>query len=197
MVGPKRVFVCRVSAPSVVDVLEVMPKHHPDYTKLNGILNQVAEGLKQWQDDESGVWYQLLQYDATQTADGKGDSIDGKTYNIGTQANYLEASCSGIFTYAYWKGIRLGLLDKAEYAPVAEKAYQGLLKTFIRNREDGKIDIVQTCASAGLGPAKDPSRTGTANYYLAGKDVTVVENEGKAVGTFILASLEYEMNHAK
>jgi unsaturated rhamnogalacturonyl hydrolase len=73
----------------------------------------------------------------------------------------------------------------------------GLLKTFIRNREDGKIDIVQTCASAGLGPAKDPSRTGTANYYLAGKDVTVVENEGKAVGTFILASLEYEMNHAK
>ena len=76
--------------------------------------------------------------------------------------------------------------------PVAEKAYQGLLKTFIREREDGKLDVVQTCASAGLGPAKDPSRTGTVNYYLAGKDVTVVENEGKAVGTFILASVEYE-----
>ena len=48
------------------------------------------------------------------------------------------------------------------------------------------------CASAGLGPAKDPSRTGTVNYYLCGKDVLVVENEGKAIGSFIMASVEYE-----
>ena len=156
------------------------------------IFNQVAAGLKRWQDPVSGVWYQLLQYDAQTAADGKGDTINGKVYNVGTEANYLEASASGIFTYAYLKGIRLGLLDREIYLPVAEKAYQGLLKTFIREREDGKLDVVQTCASAGLGPAKDPSRTGTINYYLAGKDVTVVENEGKAVGTFILASVEYE-----
>ena len=182
---------------ALVDVLEVMPKDHKHYADVCGILQQVAAGLKRWQDAESGVWYQLLQYDATKTADGKGDVINGETYNVGTQANYLEASCSGIFTYAYWKGIRLGLLDKGEYAPVAEKAYQGLVKNFIRPREDGGIDVVQTCASAGLGPAKDPSRTGTANYYLAGKDITVIENEGKAIGTFILASLEYEMNHAQ
>ena len=87
--------------------------------------------------------------------------------------------------------MRLGLLDKATYMPVAEKAYQGLLKTFIRERE-GRTDIIQVCASAGLGPAKNPSRTGTTNYYLCGKDVTVVENEGKAIGTFIMASVEYE-----
>ena len=55
--------------------------------------------------------------------------------------------------------------------------------------------IVQTCASAGLGPKKDLSRTGTVNYYLAGKDVGITQNEGKAVGTFILASLEYEMKN--
>ena len=182
---------------ALADVLEVMPKDHKHYTDVLAIYQQVAAGLKRWQAAESGAWYQLLQYDGTKTAAGKGDVVDGETFNVGTQANYLEASCSGIFTYAYWKGIRLGLLDKAEYTPVAEKAYQGLVKTFIRNREDGKIDIVQTCASAGLGPAKDHSRTGTANYYLAGKDITVVENEGKAIGTFILASLEYEMNHAK
>ena len=113
-------------------------------------------------------------------------------YNVGTVPNYLEASASSIFTYAYLKGIRLGLLDANVYMPVAEKAYQGLLKTFIREREDGGIDIVQTCASAGLGPAKDPSRTGTINYYLCGKDVIVVENEGKAIGSFIMASVEYE-----
>ncbi|MBQ8674172.1 MAG: glycoside hydrolase family 88 protein [Bacteroides sp.] len=177
---------------ALVDVLEYMPEEHPAYGDITAILQQVAAGLKRWQDADSGVWYQLLQYDATRTGDGAGDLMaDGKHYNVGTQANYLEASCSCIFTYAYLKGIRLGLLDKETYMPVAEKAYQGLLKTFIREN-NGKIDIVQTCASAGLGPAKDLSRTGTANYYLCGKDVTITQNEGKAIGTFILASLEYE-----
>ncbi|TXK22518.1 glycoside hydrolase family 88 protein [Pontibacter qinzhouensis] len=176
---------------ALVDVLEYMPKDHKDYNDVLQIYHQVAAGLKRWQDQESGVWYQLLQYDATTTADGKGDTIAGETYNVGTAPNYLEASCSSIFTYAYLKGIRLGLLDKAAYVPVAEKAYQGLLTNFIREA-DGKTNVIQTCASAGLGPAKDPSRTGTINYYLSGKDVTIVENEGKAIGTFIMASLEYE-----
>lgn len=177
---------------ALADVLEYMPQDHPDYADVLAIFRQVAAGLKRWQDSASGVWYQLLQYDGQMRADGKGDTINGQVYNVGTAPNYLEASASGIFTYAYLKGIRLGLLDREVYLPVAEKAYQGLLKTFIREQPDGRLDIVQTCASAGLGPAKDPSRTGTANYYLVGKDVTVVENEGKAIGTFIMASVEYE-----
>jgi unsaturated rhamnogalacturonyl hydrolase len=152
----------------------------------------VAAGLARWQDEASGVWYQLLQHGADVTADGVGDTVDGEVYNVGTQPNYLEASASCIFTYAYLKGLRLGLLDEATYGPVAEKAYQGILNTFIAEQE-GKMAIVQTCASAGLGPAKNPSRTGTINYYLAGKDVGITQNEGKAVGTFILASIEYEM----
>ncbi len=176
---------------ALADVLEYMPGDHADYPAVVAIFNEVAAGLKRWQDPASGVWYQLLQYDSSVTGDGAGDVIDGKTYNRGTTPNYLEASCSSIFTYAFLKGIRLGLLDRDTYLPVAEKAYRGLLETFIREGE--KTDIVQTCASAGLGPARDPSRTGTVNYYLCGKDVTVVENEGKAIGTFILASLEYEL----
>lgn len=176
---------------ALVDVLEFMPREHPDRAAVDSILQQVAAGVARWQDKESGVWYQLIQYDATMKGDGQGDTVDGKTYNVGTNPNYLEASASSIFTYAFLKGMRLGLLDKATYMPVAEKAYQGLLKTFIRERE-GRTDIIQVCASAGLGPAKNPSRTGTTNYYLCGKDVTVVENEGKAIGTFIMASVEYE-----
>ncbi len=189
---------------ALVDVIEYMPEEHADYAAMTEILNQVAAGLARWQDKESGVWYQLLQYDATTKADSIGDTVGKNTYNIGTAPNYLEASCSCIFTYAFYKGIRLGLLDKAQYMPVAEKAYAGLLTTFIREAatdpaggetavKDGKLDIIQTCASAGLGTKKDPSRTGTINYYLCGKDTRITENEGKATGTFILASLEKEM----
>ena len=178
---------------ALIDVLEYMPKDHAAYPAIEGIANEVAAGLKRWQDEASGLWYQLLQYDSRMTADGRGDTIAGEVYNVGDVANYLEASASCMFTYAYLKGMRLGVLDQATYRPVVEQAYQGILDTFIQPSADGeKIDIVQSCASAGLGPAKDPSRTGTTNYYLAGKDVTIVENEGKAIGTFILASLEYE-----
>jgi unsaturated rhamnogalacturonyl hydrolase len=176
---------------ALVDVLEVMPKEHPDYAIIRSNLNQVAAGLKRCQDKNSGVWYQLLQYDSTMHGDGKGDVVNGKTYNTCTSPNYLEASCSSIFTYAFLKGMRLGLLDKSTYKQTAEKAYQGLIKTFTA-KQPGGMDIIQSCASAGLGPANNPSRTGTINYYLCGPDVAVVKNEGKAIGTFILASVEYE-----
>lgn len=176
---------------ALADVLELMPRDHPDFADVHAIYRQVAAGLKRWQDKESGVWYQLLQYDATVRGDGRGDTVNGKLYNVGTAPNYLEASCSAIFTYAYLKGIRLGLLDRKEYGPTAEKAYKGILKTFVK-KEGGQLDIIQSCASAGLGPASNPSRTGTINYYLCGEDVGLAKNEGKAVGTFIMAAVEYE-----
>ena len=163
---------------ALVDVLEVMPQSHPDYQELKTIVNTVAKGLARWQDKESGAWYQLLQYD---------DSFVSKC----GIANYLESSASSMFTYAYLKGIRLGILPES-YKETAEKAYQGLLKTFVTTNEDGTINLNQSCRSAGLGPAKDPSRDGTPDYYLCGKDVTIVNNEGKAIGPFIMACLEYE-----
>jgi unsaturated rhamnogalacturonyl hydrolase len=181
---------------ALVDVLAIMPKAHADYATLTKIVNEVAAGLALYQDKNSGCWYQLLQYNGTFRADGQGDLIDGKRYNIGDKPNYLESSASSMFTYAYFKGIRIGVLNKKQYLPMAEKAYKGLIDTFIRKNEKG-ISIIQSCASAGLGPARDKSRTGTINYYLCGKDVRITQNEGKAIGPFIMASLEYEKHLKK
>lgn len=174
---------------ALVDVLEGMPKTHPDYNELLRICNQVAAGLKRWQDAESGVWYQLLQYDATKLASAAGDPVTG--YNKGTLPNYLESSCSSMFTYAFFKASRLGFIDAGTYYPVARKAYAGLLKTFITDTGTS-LTIGKSCASAGLGPSSNLTRSGTVNYYLCGSDVTIAQNEGKAVGPFIMASLEYE-----
>ena len=149
------------------------------------------QGLARRQ-SESGSWYQLLQYDENMTGDGIGDLSGGRRYNIGTAPNYLESSASGMFTYAYLKGLRLGLLDEKTYLPVATKAWQGLLDNFIRPNPDGSISIIQSCASAGLGPARNPGRTGTANYYLCGGDTGITQNEGKAIGSFTMAACEYE-----
>jgi unsaturated rhamnogalacturonyl hydrolase len=163
---------------ALVDVLEKMPTAHPDYAQLKTIVNQVAEGLARHQDEASGVWYQLLQYDSSYM------SACGKP-------NYLESSASSMFTYAFLKGVRLGILPE-RFKAVGEKAYQGLLRTFVTENEDSTLNLNQSCRSAGLGPAKSPARDGSADYYLCGEDVWIVNNEGKAVGPFIMASLEYE-----
>ncbi len=177
---------------ALVDVLELMPQDHADYPALVAIVQQVAEGLALYQDPEAGSWYQLLQYDGTVSADNLGDTVEDRTYNVCDQSNYLEASASGMFTYGYLKGMRIGVLDRARYTEIAERAYRGLIDNFIRTDGNGDLVIIQSCASAGLGPAKDHSRTGTINYYLCGKDVHITQNEGKAIGPFIMASLEYE-----
>ena len=94
-----------------------------------------------------------------------------------------------MFTYAYLKGIRLGVLNKKTYLPVAEKAYKGLINQFVVEEPNGKIKLIQSCESAGL----SGTRKGDADYYLCGADVTINNNtEGKVLGPFIMASLEYE-----
>ena len=165
-------------AAALVDVLDFMPRDHPDYAAVAEIFSHVVEGICRWQDPKSGVWYQLLQYD---------DSfVSAKGHR-----NYLEASASCMFTYALLKGMRLGLLDSEKFSPVAKKAYDGLLATFITENASG-VDIHNICRSAGLGPSNKRERNGTADYYLDGSDVNIVSNEGKGIGSFIMASLEYE-----
>ncbi len=166
-------------AAALADILAVMPKAHPDYPSLVEIFSQVSEGILLRQDPASGVWYQLLQYD------------DSFVSSRGHR-NYLEASASSMFTYALLKGIRLGLLDNAVYGPAAIKAYEGLLDTFI-TEDNATVNIHKICRSAGLGPFYQPERNGTADYYLDGSDVSIVSNEGKGIGSFIMASLEYEL----
>jgi len=161
---------------ALVDVLENMPADHPARPRLVSYVNQVADGLKARQDAATGCWYQLLQYD------------DSKTSSCGVN-NYLESSASSMFTYAYLKGIRLGVLDRETYMPVAIKAYKGLIDQFIVEEADGKIKIIQSCESAGL----SSNRKGDADYYLCGHDVQINnDTEGKVFGPFIMASLEFE-----
>ena len=145
--------------------------------------------------DRDGLSQNTVQYDSNMTADNIGDNVNNAIYNTCDHNNYPESSASSMFTYAYLKGIRLGILDTTTYLPIAYKAYQGLLKTFIRTYDDGYLNIISSFASAGLGPARDLSRTGTINYYLCGNDTKVTQNEGKVIGSFIMASLEAELSH--
>ena len=170
---------------ALVDILEVMPTDNTYYNTFKGYLSNLAKGIANYQDKDTGCWYQVM--------DKVPASLTG---------NYLEASCSSIFTAGYLKAIRLGLLDKATYEPIAKKAYEGLVNQFMvyDNTDNSTIQLVHSCTSAGLGGTN--SRAGNDDYYLNGNDAKVVTSsdptskyyytEGKVLGGFIMAATEYE-----
>ncbi|UII23409.1 glycoside hydrolase family 88/105 protein [Fulvivirga ligni] len=154
-------------AMALVDVLDYFPQDHPKREMILQIADKMAQGVVKYQDEKTGVWYQVLD---------KGEK-DG---------NYLEASASSMFAYFLLKGVEKGYLDP-KYKDTAIKAYDGVVKQFIKNESNGDVSIIEVCAVAGLGG--DPYRSGTYEYYINEKKR---DNDPKAVGPFIMASLYYE-----
>ncbi len=148
---------------ALVDVAEILPDG-PYRDALIGILNNLYQVLPLYADAETGMWFQVLD----------------QPYREG---NYLEATCSAMFTYAWLKGCRMGFLRNREGAL---QAYESLLETFV-TEEEGLVNLNQCCEVAGLG-GKD-NRRGDYDYYI---HESVRSNDPKGIGPLIWASLEYE-----
>ena len=153
---------------AAVDVLDYLPSNHPGREKIIAIIQRLADALKKVQDPESGTWWQVLDMG-------------------GREKNYHESSASCMFVYALAKSIRLGYIDKS-YWDVVKKGYAGILNEFITVNNDSTINLIKTCATAGLGG--NPYRSGTYDYYV--NQTSLSTNDGKATGPFIMASLEVE-----
>ena len=151
---------------ALVDVLDYMPKDHPKRKELIGFLNEISVAVAKYQ-DPSGLWYQV-------------------TDSGSKEGNYLEASGSEMFVYAFAKGVNKGYLPK-KYKELAIKGFDGITKKLITVDPDGEIHITQVCASAGLGGT--PYRDGSFEYYI--KEKIKVDNS-HGLGPFILAALELE-----
>jgi unsaturated rhamnogalacturonyl hydrolase len=152
-------------AMALVDVLDFLPLGHPGRIKLIGILNQVAGGIKKYQDPKTGLWYQVV------------DQGNRK-------GNYLEATASSMFTYALLKATRKGYISK-DYKAIGIKAYNGILTNLIQDNADGTISLTKCCAVAGLGG--NPYRDGSYEYYIK---EPVRADDPKGVGPFIMACME-------
>jgi unsaturated rhamnogalacturonyl hydrolase len=150
---------------AIVDVLDYLPKSHKDRPQLIQVLQQLSDAVVRVRDPVSGVWWQVL--DQPNRA-----------------KNYLEASGSAMFVYAFAKGARMGYLDST-YRATANRAFDGMLAEFVTTDAGGVVSINKICKVAGLGG--NPPRDGSYEYYVS---EPVVSNDYKGVGAFILAAHE-------
>ncbi len=158
---------CGWYAMALAETIDYLPEDHEGRDRLIGKFRYLMEHLPEYADPETGMWYQVLDCP-------------------GQPGNYVEASASAMFVYSYLKGVRQGWLP-SEWRDYSRGLYRRFIDTFVRENPDGTISITSCCSVAGLGGKE--MRSGTYDYYL-GEPVT--ENDCKAVGPFIWASLEYE-----
>jgi unsaturated rhamnogalacturonyl hydrolase len=150
---------------AAVDVLDYIPTTHPQRKELIRVVADLADAVRRVQDPASGVWWQVLD-------------------QSNRSKNYLEASGSAMFTYAFAKGARMGYLAPS-YRTASVRAFNGMLVKFVTTSPDGRVSINNICKVAGLGG--NPPRDGSYDYYVS---EPVVSNDYKGVGAFILAANE-------
>ncbi|MDF2988439.1 MAG: putative d-4,5-unsaturated alpha-glucuronyl hydrolase [Eubacterium sp.] len=154
-------------AMALADILDFFPGSNPKRETIINILKDLLSALIQVQDNNTGLWYQVVDL--------------GKF-----KGNYLEASASCMFTYALSKSIANGYVDEA-FKISALKAYEGILCHLTYMDDNGCINLKNVCSVAGLGG--NPYRDGSFSYYIS---EPVVENDYKGYGPFMLAAVEME-----
>ena len=160
---------------AMTECLDAMPENYARRQEVIDLLNKAMKSVVKYQDKKTGVWYDVL--------------------DVKSDKNYLESTASSMFAYVLLKGYRKGYLSE-EYLKVGVKAYNGILKQFIKVNADKTISLTRCCAVSGLGPGPGPyvkkpnyKRDGSFEYYMS---EPIRDNDAKGVGPFIWASLEME-----
>ena len=150
---------------ALVETLPLIPDGTPGKKEMIDVLKGIFRNLPFYADPKTGMWYQVLD-------------------RPGAEGNYVEATCSAMFTYSMLKGCRLGYLDIPK--KTCKRTFKAFVKTFI-SREGGLVNLNRCCEVAGLG-GKD-NRRGDYQYYI---NERIRSNDPKGIGPAIWAALEID-----
>ncbi len=132
----------------LVQVLEYLPKSHPDYKRFEELYLKMAKKIATIQQAD-GLWRP----------------------NLADPAEYTnkETSGSGFFVFALAWGINHGYLDKATYLPVVEKGWKGLNEQVT---VEGKLTWVQRIGSKPEAvKSEDNQEYGSGAFLMAGAEL--------------------------
>jgi len=126
-------FWCRATGwygMAIVDTLDVIPHDQPGRDQLIAILRELVVGVAHYQDQKTGLWYQIL------------DKPD-------LDRNWTETSGSSMFTYIINVSIKRGYISN-KYQDVANRGYKGVLSR-VSIGADGLTDIAGICVGTNVG----------------------------------------------
>jgi unsaturated rhamnogalacturonyl hydrolase len=153
---------------ALVDVLDYFPPNRPERKELIAILNRYIEAIRKVQDQETGLWWDVLNFP-------------------GRKGNYFEASGSCMFVYTIAKAVRRGWAPSSAIT-AAKAGFDGILHRFIEKTASGQLNLNGTVSVSGLGG--HPYRDGSFDYYISEKIRT---NDPKGMGAFLLAANEMDL----
>jgi unsaturated rhamnogalacturonyl hydrolase len=128
---------------ALVDELKYVPSSHPKRSQLITALDNLAVGIKNYQDATTKLWYQVV--------DKTSATLSG---------NYIETSGSAMFVYALKTASDSGWISSATYLPVAQSAWNSLKVNKISINVDGGPQINAFAPAMGV-------QTNEANYVQA------------------------------
>ena len=114
---------------ALLDELVYLPEDHKDRPEIIRMIVDLLTALVPYQDEKTGLWYQVV---------NKG----------GEEGNWVESSCTCLYSAAIARAIRMGLMDP-KYMDTAIKGYHGIIDR-LRYDENGVI-IDNICVGTGVG----------------------------------------------
>ncbi len=125
-------------AVAILDMLDHIPKSHPDVERLKKIESELLCSIAKYRDKKTGMWFQVLD---------KPENPD----------NWIESSCNCLFIYSYAKAIEMGIISNNEYSNIIKKAYDSLISTIYYEKDILTIDNI--CTGTCI-------ENGTYEYYI-------------------------------
>lgn len=117
---------------ALIDILRYTPQAHPKRAQLIAAIDNLAVGIKNYQDATSKLWYQVV--------DKTSATLSG---------NYLETSGSAMFIYALRIACDSNWISRTTYMPVAQSGWTGL-QTKISTNGDGMPQINDFAPAMGV-----------------------------------------------
>lgn len=113
---------------AVLDDLDFIPENYPKRKELEKLVVDLLSAVCRYQ-SEDGRWYQVV---------NKG----------GQEGNWLENSCSCLYTAAICKAVRKGLLD-SKYLQAARRGYEGVIRSL--TWDGANLQLGHVCIGTGVG----------------------------------------------
>ena len=115
---------------TLIEVLELLPKNHPNRPALIAQVQQLVKAWSNFQDKKTGLWYQIV--------------------DMGSNPeNWLETSSSSMYTYVTAMAVDRGYVNKG-FLKTSSAGRLGVLTKITMGREDGMTTLLDICEGTNV-----------------------------------------------